>query len=345
MKKVVLDIFGADRGPEVIIEGGLDALKIYSDICVVFVGDADIVSDLLKKYEYDQTRVEIIDAKEQITNDESPTVAIRAKKESSLVKAFEEVKSNPEVIGMVSTGSTGAVLTGGIFKIGRIKGVFRPALCPLLPTSTGGKVCVIDCGANMDCKPEYLAQFAIMGSEYMKSEGVENPRVALVSVGVEDKKGNDLTHATFNLLKKLPINFVGNMEARDALSGQFDVLVCDGFVGNVLIKSVEGTAKMVSGLLVKEIKSSLSAKIGYALFMRKTFERFKASMDYHAVGGSAFLGIEKVLVKSHGSSKAKTITASIGQIVRMSKLDSIERIKKAIAEIDVRALMSNENND
>lgn len=339
MVKVVVDAFGADKGVGVVVEGTINALVTYDDVNIVIVGDKAEIETELGKFTYDKSRIEVEDAREKITNNESPTVAIRTKKDSSLVRALEIIKNDPLVAGMVSAGSTGAVLTGGIFKIGRIKGVLRPALCPLLPTFNGGKVCIVDCGANMDCKPEYLAQFALMGSEYMRSLGIANPRVALVSVGDEDKKGNELTHAAFSILKKLPINFVGNMEARYALSGNYDVLVCDGFVGNVLLKSVEGTAMGVMKMLKNEIKSSFSAKIG-ALFMKKGLMNIKSSMDYHAVGGAAFLGVEKVLVKGHGSSNAKSICAAVGQVAAMAKLGYVERIKKIIEENDVRALAS-----
>lgn len=339
MVKVVVDAFGADKGVGVVVEGAINALVTYDDVNIVIVGDKAEIETELGKFTYDKSRIEVEDAREKITNNESPTVAIRTKKDSSLVRALEITKNDPLVAGMVSAGSTGAVLTGGIFKIGRIKGVLRPALCPLLPTFNGGKVCIVDCGANMDCKPEYLAQFALMGSEYMRSLGIANPRVALVSVGDEDKKGNELTHAAFSILKKLPINFVGNMEARYALSGNYDVLVCDGFVGNVLLKSVEGTAMGVMKMLKNEIKSSFSAKIG-ALFMKKGLMNIKSSMDYHAVGGAAFLGVEKVLVKGHGSSNAKSICAAVGQVAAMAKLGYVDQIKKIIEENDVRALAS-----
>ncbi|MBR7140658.1 MAG: phosphate acyltransferase PlsX [Clostridia bacterium] len=347
MTKIVLDTFGADRGVSVVVEGAVDALEKYPEVTLVLVGDSDIINAELSKYKYDTERIIVEDAKETITNEESPTVAIRAKKNSSLVRALEITKADPEVVGMVSAGSTGAVLSGGIFKVGRIKGVLRPALCPVLPTLPGGRVCLVDCGANMDCKPEYLAQFALMGVEYMKSLGIENPRVGLVSVGVEDKKGNDLTHAVFKMLKKMPINFVGNMESREALSGDYDVLVTDGFVGNVLLKSIEGTAKMMSTLLKREIKVSTRAKIGYALFMKGAMNNFKASMDYHAFGGAVFVGVEKIIVKSHGSSKASSITASVGQVVQMNSLNFITNIKQAIASVDVKALLdeSEEKND
>lgn len=330
MKKIVLDTFGADKGVGVMVKGAVDSLALRKDIVVVLVGNADKIENELSAYKYDRSRIEIVDAKDGITNEESPTEAIRSKSDSSLVKALEITKEDPHVAGMVSAGSTGAVLTGAILIVGRIRGVRRPALCPLLPTQTGGKVCLIDCGANMDCSPEWLVQFALMANDYIKAVcGVENPRIGLVSVGVEDKKGNALTHEVFAKLKELPVNFVGNMEARDALSGDYDVLVCDGFVGNVLLKSVEGTAKMVMSTLKREIMSSFTAKLG-AVMMKKAFKNLKDSMNYHAFGGAAFLGVQKIIVKSHGSSNAESITASIEQVAKLDDLKLIDNIKTAI---------------
>ncbi|MDR0426103.1 MAG: phosphate acyltransferase PlsX [Clostridiales bacterium] len=330
--KVVVDIMGADRGPAEIIKGAVEALA-DSRAVMVLVGDEAFIKAELKGYQYDPARIEIVDAKEAITNDDSPTNAIREKKESSLVKALEKTKNDPEVAGMVSAGSTGAVLTGAILKLGRIKGVARPCLAPLVPTAGDTTFTVVDTGANMDCKPEYLVQFAVMGAHYMRAMcGVENPRVALVSVGVEDKKGNELSKEAFARLKSLPdgvVNFVGNMEARDAMTGDYEVLVCDGFVGNVLIKSVEGAAMTVMKLLKSEIAASFRAKLG-ALFMKKSLRGLKRKMDYSALGGAALLGVDKAVVKSHGSSKAKTIRASIGQIVKMGERDIVGKIKESI---------------
>ena len=215
--------------------------------------------------------------------------------------------------------------------MGRLKGVGRPALAPLLPTKTGGNVCLIDCGANVDCRPEFLTQFALMGSCYMKAMfDMENPRVGLVSVGVEDKKGNELTKEVFKRLKELPINFVGNMEARDALTGEYDVLVADGFVGNVLLKSVEGTASMVMSMLKKAVMSSTSAKIG-ALFMKKAFKQLKHDMDYNTRGGAPFLGVEKVVVKAHGGSNDVAVKAAVLQTAKMADKKLIENISRELS--------------
>ena len=236
--KVVVDIYGGDNAPKEIVKGCVQALKENRGFDLVLVGKANEIADLLKEQTVEMSRVEIVDAPDVITNDDVPTTAIRTKKESSLVVALDRVKNDEECIGMVSAGSTGAVLTGSFLKIGRIKGISRPALAPLLPTVDGGNVLLIDCGANVDCKPAMLAQFALMGNAYAKAIlNKENPRVALMSNGTEDKKGNELTKEAFGLIKELPVNFVGNMEARDLLSGDFDVVVCDGFWGNVALKS------------------------------------------------------------------------------------------------------------
>ncbi len=331
MIKIVLDTLGADKGAEVVVAGAVQAVNTRDDVTLVLCGDEHEINTELSAYDYDKSRIVIEHAPDLVSNDESPTMAIKTKKNSSLIRALELTKTDPEVVGMISAGSTGAVLAGGVLKVGRIKGVLRPALCPLLPTVKGGRVCIVDCGANVDCKPEYLAQFAVMGSNYMKSLGVVCPRVALVSVGVEDKKGNELTHAAFELLKNMEgINFVGNMEARDALSGDYDVLVCDGFVGNVLLKSVEGTASMVMRMMKKEVMASFAAKIG-ALFMKKALTNLKASMDYHAFGGAAFLGVDKIVVKSHGSSNIESIVACVEQVVSMHELGLVEHIREAVA--------------
>jgi len=329
--KVVLDVFGADEKPDIIIDGALLAIKEDSELSIALSGNADIVLPILKNKSADMSRIEIIDAKDIITNDDSPTTAFKQKKESSLIKGLQALKDRDDLVAFVSAGSTGAVLAGATFIIKRIPGVLRPALAPFLPTATDGQVCLIDAGSNVDCKPEYLAQFAILGAAYMQAANkIEKPAIGLVSVGAEDKKGNELTKAAFSLLKEMPINFKGNTEARYALTGDFDVLVCDGFIGNVLLKSVEGTAKLFSQKLRQTIKASFLAKIGYAIFMRGAFRRLKDSMDYQKHGGAPFLGVEKVVIKCHGSSKATAIKAALLQAKTIAKAGLIEKIKEGI---------------
>ena len=328
--KIVVDGFGGDNAPEAIVEGVVKAIEKYDDISVVLTGDENTLKTLVNGR--DKGKIEYLHTTEIITNDDVPTEAIRAKKDSSLVKALELLKQDEECVGLVSAGSTGAVLTGATVKVGRIRGITRPALCPMLPTVKGGKVLLIDCGANVDSKAPMLLQFAIMGSSYAKAVlGLENPRVALLSNGTEDKKGNELTHEAFALLKECDcINFVGNMEAREILSGDYDVVVSDGFAGNVALKSCEGTGIGVMKLLKKGIMNGgLRAKIGY-LFLKPVLKGLKNTLDYSEMGGAAFLGCIKPVIKSHGSSEAKSICASIGQVREMHLGNIVEHIKAGL---------------
>lgn len=326
--KVVVDIYGGDYAPNEIITGCIDAMRLNKGFDVVMVGKAEEIKTLLNNYPIDDyTRIEIVDAPEVITNDDAPTVAIRTKKDSSLVVALDRVKNDPDCIGLVSAGNTGAVLTGAFLKIGRIKGIHRPALAPILPTIDGKSVILVDCGANVDCKANMLADFALMGNAYAKCMlNVDNPRIALMSNGTEDKKGNQLVHDTFAMLKEMPINFVGNMEARDMLSGKYDVVVCDGFWGNVALKSLEGAVITVMTMIKQEIMSSLKTKIAGNM-LKKNFKNLANTMDYNKRGGAVFLGVEKLVIKAHGSSKAESICGSIMQVVNMHRSNLIENLK------------------
>ena len=333
MIEVVVDAFGGDYSPEEILLGSLNALKLNKEFALVLTGDENKLKTLISGYEYDSARVRLVHAPEIISNNEAPTTAIRTKRESSIVKAFDELRTNDNVVGLVSAGSTGAVLTGAFLKLGRIKGVSRPATCPILPTQTGGKVALMDSGANVDCKPINLVHFAIMASAYMKEVyGIENPRVGLLSVGTEDHKGNELTTQVFQILKTLPnMNFVGNMEARDLLSGNYDVVVCDGFNGNVLLKSTEGAIKFVLKNIKQSIKQRFLSKLG-ALFMKKTFSELKQNLDYSKYGGAVMLGCKKVVVKCHGDSKADSITNAIMQVVDAHNAKLCEIIDNNISQ-------------
>jgi glycerol-3-phosphate acyltransferase PlsX len=297
---------------------------------VVLTGKRDIIESRLSKYEYDKGRIQVLDAEEIITNDDIPTDAIKNKKNSSLVVALDALKLDDDAAGLVSAGSTGAVLAGGLLKIGRIAGISRPTLAPALPTLKGGDVVIADMGANVDCKPLMLCHFALLGVSYMQSMyGVKNPCVALISNGTEDKKGNELTKTAFAMLKSIPINFLGNMEAREILSGDFDVLVSDGFVGNVAFKAIEGAADAIFKRLKVEMTSSARSKLG-ALLLKKSFKKLKKSMDYTEYGGSPFLGLNKLVIKAHGASKAHSIYQSIMQVYDMTEAGLIENIKDNI---------------
>ncbi len=329
--KIVVDCHGSDLGAKVAVEGSVKAINENEDLTVVLCGVEEEIRHILSNLDYNEKQVEICPATQIIYNTESPTEAVRKKKDSSLVRAYEKLKEDKDVVGLVSCGSTGAVLTGAILKIGRIKNISRPALCPILPTANGGKVLLIDSGANIDCKPINLAHFAIMATCYAKAYlNIDNPRVALLNIGVEDKKGNQFSHECFELLKSAPINFVGNMEARDFLSGNYDIVVADGFDGNILLKSVEGTASMVLSEIKKGIKNSFMAKIG-ALFMKRTFKDLKNTFNTSNYGGAAFLGVKKLIVKGHGASDALAFEKSILQVKTLAKFNLCKSIETQVA--------------
>ena len=337
--KVVVDAFGGDNAPLEVVEGAVRAVKQNKDLTVVLTGDETKIREILK----DRTeRIEIVDAKDVITNDDVPTLAIRQKKDSSMVRAFDLLKENDDVVGLVSAGSTGAVLSGVIMKIGRIKGISRPALCPILPTVVDGRSVVIcDCGANVDCKSENLLHFAIMASVfYSITNGVENPRVALLNNGAEEHKGNELTKTTYLLMKTLPINFVGNVEAREVMSGNVDVIVTDGFAGNVLLKSVEGTAKAMSQMLKKDAKKNVFHMLG-ALMMGK-FNGLKNKMDMDKYGGAPFLGCKKLVVKTHGSANRENFKNTILQVVKLYENKMNEKIEAMVGEMTQKIEVSND---
>ena len=332
--KIIVDAMGGDNAPEQIVLGAIDALCEDKQLEVTLVGDTDAICKVLAGKKYDDNRLEIIDAKDVIANDDSPTMAIKTKKESSLVKAFEALNRD-DADGFVSAGSTGAVLVGAFMKVGRIKGVSRPALAPVLPTLKGNGVVLCDCGANVDCKPVNLQHFAIMASAYAEGMlGVKNARVGLLNNGAEAHKGNELTQEAYKLLSETRgINFVGNCEARDILSGDYDVVVCDGFNGNIALKSAEGTANTMLKLIKDGVYSGgLKSKLG-ALMLKSVFKNVKKKMDYNAHGGACFLGVNKIVVKSHGASKSKSITASILQAKSLAEAKVCDKIKSGITEV------------
>ncbi len=335
MIKVVVDAFGGDRSPGVNVKGAIQAVNEIKDLQVIFTGDENILNEQLKNYEYDKERVTVVHAPQVIGCDEQPTIAIKTKKDSSMCVAYDLLKNDESVNAMVSIGSSGAILAGGVLKIGRIKGVKRPAFCPILPTMDGGIFAICDSGSNVDCKPEYLNQFAVMGSIYMKKAfGVENPRVALLNVGVESEKGDLLRKEVYPLLKENKhVNFVGNMESRDALSGDYDLIVCDGFSGNVLIKTIEGTAMELLKKIKKIFTKSLKNKLG-ALLLKNDVMKLKTEMDYNNYGGAVLLGASKTIIKGHGGSKWNAVYNCVKQAYKIEKNNLNQEIAKAIAEIE-----------
>ncbi len=337
--KIVVDAFGGDNAPIEVVEGAVLAVKQNKDVNIVVTGDKEKLEKILSGR---NERIEIVDAKEVITNDDQPTLAIRQKKDSSLVKAFDLLKENDEVVGLVSAGSTGAVLTGAILKIGRIKGISRPALCSILPTVQEGKsVMICDCGANVDCKSEHLLHFAIMSSAYYSiMNKVEAPKVALLNNGVEEHKGNELTKSTYPLMQKLPINFVGNAEAREVMSGDVDVIVTDGFAGNVLLKATEGVAAGMSKLIKKEAEKNVFTALG-ALLMGK-FKGLKNKMDINKYGGAPFLGCKKLVVKTHGSANRLNFCNTILQVALLHEKKLNEKIESLVGQVQSKMEIKND---
>ncbi len=331
MIKILVDTLGGDNSPKANIDGAIMALNKNSDVHLILVGDEDIIKESLNGSKVDMERVSIVHAPNVIDCNDKPTEAMKIKKESSLYKCYELLRSEEDIGAMVSTGSTGAILVGAVLKLGRIKGVKRPAFCPILPTMNGGVVGITDSGANVDCDSELLRQFAVMGSLYIeKAYNVDKPRVKLLNVGVEEEKGDLLRKEAYEILKaENNINFTGNMEARDLLKGCCDLVVCDGFSGNVLLKSTEGACmevmKLMKGAFFKNIKNKLAT-----LLLKKDVTEIKNRMDYNNYGGAVLLGAKKTIVKGHGSSKAKSVCVCIEQAYNMEKNNLREAIASAM---------------
>lgn len=331
MMKFAIDVFGGDNAPTAIIDGCLDAIEKNDDFCLILTGDEQKIRNLLSDRTYDSTRIEIVHAPDIITCEESPTIAIKRKTESSLVKALRLV-ADGEADCFISAGSSGAVLAGATLIVKRIKGILRPALAPVLP-SLKGPVMLIDCGANADCKPEYLVQFAVMGKAYMENVlGIENPRIGIISNGAEEGKGNELTKSAYALLKAADgINFIGNCESREVMSGDYDVVVCDGFVGNAVLKSMEGTIHALLTMLKAELTSRTLSKFGAAI-CKSSFRSLKAKMDYKEYGGAPLLGINGGIIKAHGSSDAKAISSAIEQARKLTLGSVTDKIAAAVSK-------------
>lgn len=332
MTKVVLDAMGGDYAPAEPVKGAVEAVSNRDDIEVLLVGQEDVIQEELVKFTYPKERIHIISAEEVIETAEPPVNAIRKKKQSSIVVGMNMVKQK-EADAFVSAGSSGAVLVGGQVIIGRIKGVERPPLAPLIPTERGVSL-LIDCGANVDARASHLLQFAKMGSIYMENVlGIKNPRVAIVNIGVEEEKGNALVKETYPLLKECrTINFVGSIEAREIPRGEADVIVCEAFVGNVILKLYEGLSSTLIDAIKKGMMSTLKSKIGAALALpalKTTLKEFDATQ----YGGAPLLGLNGLVVKTHGSAKAKEITNSIYQCVTFKEQDINEKIKKNIISL------------
>ena len=332
MIRIALDAFGGDHAPAAAVEGAMEALHEFDDISLILCGKEETLREMLAGREYDAARLSVLDAPEVIDNHEQPTLAVKRKKNSSLVQALQLV-AEKQADCIVSAGSTGALLTGATLIVRRIKGVKRPALAPLLPTVKGTWIMLIDCGANTDSKPAYLQQFGVMADAYMKrAMDVAAPRIALLNNGAEEGKGNELTKAAYALLAQAPIHFAGNCEARDILSGDYDALVCDGFVGNVVLKHTEGMSEVIFSMLKRELKADARSALGAAL-AKPAFKRLKKKMDYKEVGGAPLLGIDGCVVKAHGSSDGKAFRSALMQARAFAASSVNEAIAQAIATL------------
>jgi phosphate acyltransferase len=329
--KVVVDGMGGDFSPHAVVEGCVLAQKEYN-IDIVISGPQEIIAKELQKHDYDKKKITILNAEEVITPNESPVKALKTKKNSSLVKALEMVKSG-EADAIISAGSTGAFLAGCTLIVKRIKGIDRPALAPIMPGKNGAFM-IVDVGANADCKPHYLVQFAHMGKVYFENIlGINNPSIGLINIGAEEEKGNELTKEAHKLLKNENFNFVGNVEPRDIPKGEVNVLVCDGFVGNTVLKMYEGVSSTILDELKSKIMSSTRTKIG-GLLLKPVFKAFKKQYDYKEYGGAAFLGVNGICIKAHGSSDGKAFKNAIRQAKVFHENKVVEKMQQVFQSVE-----------
>lgn len=330
--RIIVDVMGGDHAPVELIKGALDGVNEYN-IEVLLVGREEIIEKELAKYDFPRDKVEILNAEDVITNEDNPTYSIRRKKGSSMVVGLNALNEGLGD-GFISAGSTGALLAGGLFITKRIENIQRAALTIPYPTFDGFSL-VLDAGANVDCKPEYLKQFALMGSIYMENVlDIKNPRVGLINIGTEVDKGNQLTRNTYHLLNDSNINFVGNIEGRNIPMGEADILICDGFTGNIVLKLSEGVAISIFDSLKEIFTSDLKSKMA-ALALKPKLKALKSKLDYREYGGAPLLGTKKPIVKAHGSSDAFAIKNGIRQLIQFVEKDVIRIIEENIDELQV----------
>lgn len=330
MAHIFIDAMGGDHAPESTVLGTIEALRALPELKVSIGGDLRLIEPYLADAGDVSARISLVDAPDTITNHDAPAMAIRQKKNSSIVKGMLAVREKA-ADGFVSAGSTGAVLTGGMLRLGRIPGIERPALAPLLPNGKR-QFLLIDCGANIDCKPEWLVQFGIMGDAYMRVVfGMDKPRIGLINNGEESEKGNALTKATYPLMEQAPFHFVGNVEARYITADKADVVVCDGFDGNLILKFMEGVVGTIMGIIKQELVADTRSKIG-ALLAKPAFKRVKMRMDYTEIGGAPLLGVQGAVVKAHGSCNAHAFACAIQQCFNMVQGDVAQAIADQLIE-------------
>jgi glycerol-3-phosphate acyltransferase PlsX len=332
--RIGIDAMGGDHAPEAVVKGAVEALSLVGAE-LVLIGIEDQIKAQLASLKYDASRLTIRHASEVIENEDKPVRAIKSKKDASMVVGFEMLKSG-DIDALLSAGNTGALLAGGLLKVGRIKGLDRPALCLPYPTTKGFSV-LIDAGSNADCKPHNLYEFAVMGTIYARDVlGIENPTVGLANIGAEEGKGNILMVDTYPVLKASELNFIGNVEARDIPEGACDVIVCDGFTGNIILKLSEGVATSFTGMLKTELmKTKKNMLLG--MLLKSVFSALKKKMDYTEYGGAPFLGTEGLIVKAHGSSNAKAIKNAIRYAEVCVKSQVVERIREELGRKDLEA--------
>lgn len=330
--RIVIDGMGGDNAPKSNVEGVVNAIKEYG-VDLIITGDKDILEKEFSKYDFDRNKLEIVHTTEIIENEDKPVKAIRSKKDSSMVVALRLVKEG-KADAIVSAGSTGALLAGGLFVIGRIKGIDRPCLCPAIPNVNKGMTIIADGGANADCKPRNLVDFAAMSNIYAKKVlGLNNPKIGLANIGSEEGKGNDLVKKAYEELKNIDINFIGNVEARDVINDCTDIIVCDGFTGNILLKSAEGVAMSVMNLIKETLLSSTKGKIG-AMLIKDDMKKLKSYMDYSEYGGAPLLGVNGGVIKAHGSSNSTAIKNAINQGIKFANGNVVEDIKEFIKTME-----------
>ena len=340
--RIVVDAMGGDFAPKVNVDGSIDALREFPDVEITLVGPQELVEKTIGEYADQQalsgvrSRLSVVDAPEVISTEEHPVMALRRKKNSTFCVGMDIVRRK-EAQAFVSAGSTGALMAGAMFKIGRIKGVARPALATLLPVPNRPML-MVDAGANVDCKPEWIVQFAMMGSVYMqKVMGIDTPDVGLLNIGVEDAKGNEQTQAACALMRReQPFHFIGSVEARDALAGTCDVLATDGFAGNVLLKNTEGVISLLFGLLKGGLMSSTKGKVA-ALLAKDTFRELKHSFDSTEIGGAPLLGVEGAVIKAHGNSNARAIFCAIRQAKKVVDSGVVDLIREGVGKLSVES--------
>lgn len=330
--KLAIDAMGGDHAPKEIVIGAMKAIETYPDIHITLVGD----ENKIKQYLTSPDRISILHTDEVILGTDEPVRAVRRKKNASMVLAAQQV-TDGKADACISAGNTGALMAAGLFVVGRIDGIDRPALSPTLPTIGGEGFLLLDVGANVDAKSEHLLQYAIMGSIYSeKVRGIAKPRVGLLNIGTEEKKGNELTKQAFDLLKQANINFVGNVEARDLLEGVADVVITDGFTGNMVLKTIEGTALSMFKMLKTSLMSSVKSKLAAAV-LKPEFANLKNTMDYSEYGGAGLFGLKAPVIKAHGSSNSQSIFSAIRQTREMVEKDVVALIKKTVEESKINA--------